>query len=145
MQTTRRRPPTGLDARPIKNAVPTLRLVYAPGSEPALFSLAPGTTRIGRAGEIAIDDTSASRVHAEVEWLSGETRARIIDSNSANGTHVNGVRVAGETLEDGDVIRIGDSFFVFRILIEGPEDANVPELVGVSPAMMPHTSRCCSV
>jgi transcriptional regulator with GAF, ATPase, and Fis domain len=40
------------------------------------------------------------------------------------------------SLSDGDIIRIGDSFFMLRMAAADLDDTWVPELVGVSPAAM---------
>lgn len=63
---------------------------------------------IGRApsNELVIDDPKASRRHAEIRHLGGG-RYRIMDVGSANGTWLNGRRVAvPRELENGDVIVI---------------------------------------
>src|SRR4051812_2864524 len=59
-------------------------------------------------------DAKVSRLHAEVErvddqWVVGDAGL------SRNGTFVGGERVSGRRrLQDGDVIRVGDSSIVFR-------------------------------
>lgn len=64
----------------------------------------------GVAVDFPLDDTRASRRHAEVQ-LDGDVLS-IRDLESTNGTHVNGVRIARAVLAGGDVVRIGDCVFV---------------------------------
>src|SRR5262249_17951319 len=71
---------------------------------------------VGReASDLALDDRQASRRHAIVRAL--EDGLEVTDLGSANGTFVNGKRIA-ETLrlEDGDVVRVGQT----SLLIEVP-------------------------
>ena len=70
--------------------------------------LRAGQTTIGRAddNDIVIVDTKASRYHARID-VDG-ANCRIADIDSANGTFVNGARVAGtRVLLPGDVIGVG--------------------------------------
>ena len=74
--------------------------------------IAPGMTSIGRApsNTIALNDTSASRQHAEILWDETKNRVTIHDLNSTNGTFVNHKRISGVVeLNDGDNIRIGQA------------------------------------
>lgn len=78
--------------------------------------VAPGGALIGRSREcdIVLDDTAASRRHAEV-LPSGEGW-RLVDLESTNGVRVNDRRVSGETLLDpGDRIEIGSTEMVFEL------------------------------
>jgi adenylate cyclase len=62
---------------------------------------------------IIVNDLAVSRDHAEVTWSGSRLKIKDV---SKNGTWVNGVRLAAgstEYLEDGDVIRLGEtSIFV---------------------------------
>jgi len=72
------------------------------------FPLRFGETTIGRSpySTIVVGCSLASRSHARVRV--SESGLEIIDAGSANGTTVNGVRIAGtHALETGDAIRIG--------------------------------------
>ena len=123
---------------------PTLRLVYSGESgivSAAPIVLAPGLTGIGRdpaaSATKAIQlpsDHRASRSHARVHR---EGRAvRIVDEQSKNGTFVNGRRIDQAPLEDGDVLRVGDSFFIHRLETApagDTHDTSLSSLVGVSP------------
>ena len=65
--------------------------------------------RIGRArdNDVALDDTKASRYHAEL-IPRGEV-AEIRDCGSANGTRVNGQPVDRQEVRAGDLVEIGDT------------------------------------
>jgi hypothetical protein len=59
-------------------------------------------------------DDRVSRVHAELEQL-GQNWAITDDGLSRNGTFVNGERLSGRRLlDDGDVVRVGDTEIGFR-------------------------------
>ncbi len=119
---------------------PRLHLVYS-GEDlvlpPAVFGPLRGATPVGRevARGIAVPrDRKASRHHATLH--AGPTGAlRVVDEKSRNGTVVNGERVAEAVLADGDVLAIGDSFFVVRDETGDADDADIPALVGPGPAM----------
>ena len=65
---------------------------------------------------MTLDDTGASRRHAEVQW--DGTRARVRDLGSTNGTQLNGAPVKEAVLEPDSVITIGRSRIVFRVLAQ---------------------------
>ena len=71
------------------------------------IALREGATRIGRSPtcDICLEDASVSRRHAIV--LREEESVRILDDRSLNGVWVNGERVTGRLLQDGDVVMIG--------------------------------------
>lgn len=78
--------------------------------------------RIGRGegNELRIDDELASREHAVIDYrsdakdpASGDWILR--DQNSTNGTFVNDRRITVHALMDGDVMRIGKTFFKFFV------------------------------
>lgn len=62
------------------------------------------------------DDTNVSRDHAVIRVRNGS--AEIQDKESRNGTWVNGERILVGELRDGDALRIGDSEFVIRRIVE---------------------------
>jgi predicted component of type VI protein secretion system len=71
--------------------------------------------RIGRSAdnEVQIDNLGLSRYHASIEHLDGLFLLK--DFGSANGTFVNGERVAGRRgLNDGDRIGVGKFTLVFH-------------------------------
>jgi pSer/pThr/pTyr-binding forkhead associated (FHA) protein len=89
---------------------------YVAIEEGELMRLVPlhgPVTHIGRGftADLRLEDQSISRRHAVVvERADG---ARILDDRSANGTFVNGRRVAEATLRDRDVIRLGRVVLVY--------------------------------
>jgi DNA-binding NtrC family response regulator len=101
--------------------------------------LRPGRLTMGRAVEadhgLLVDDPRASRVHATLHVASRSFKVRIADEDSRHGTWVNAERVDEAWLEDGDVIRIGDSFFFLRYEPSDVPDATVPSLLGVAPVI----------
>jgi DNA-binding NtrC family response regulator len=122
----------------------TLRLVFSPflGLRAALrepVSLSVGL-RIGRSVEgknaLSLPDPSLSRVHAEVVEQAGRLAIRDL---SSHGSVLNGKPIDGTAaLDNGDVLRLGDSCFVVRtkpLAVEAPADAVLNNIVGVSPAM----------
>ena len=70
-------------------------------------------TTIGRGNEndIVLLDGSISRQHARV--YTEEKSILLEDLNSANGIQINGKRVVFRTLQDGDVIQIGNAKMTF--------------------------------
>jgi diguanylate cyclase (GGDEF)-like protein len=79
---------------------------------------------LGRAleADIRINDARASRLHARIttehKQDSGETRYRLNDLDSTNGTILNGKRVDSAYLQDGDKFEIGDQLIRFEMLDE---------------------------
>jgi FOG: FHA domain len=74
---------------------------------------------IGRASECDLClafDGSVSRQHARLEW-DGHTWV-IIDTNSTNGTFVNGERITERRLTPGDQIEVGTVKLVYDLLPE---------------------------
>ncbi len=64
---------------------------------------------IGRhpTNHVVIDIPTVSAEHALIEYVSGIYR--LTDRGSRNGTYVNGQRITEHHLQDGDIIRIGDT------------------------------------
>lgn len=62
---------------------------------------------------IRVDDSEMSRRHAEVMCQSG--RFHIRDLGSANGTFVNGRKLAETVLQHGDTIRLGHTRLTFQL------------------------------
>ena len=111
-----------------------LRLVYSQGEEPKglsyRWSLKSTKTIIGRdpgKGGIALNDTKASRLHAEVVYIHKEDTFKVIDRESRNGTFVNGQKIDARALTNNDVVRIGNSMFVYS-------DAMIPEGLAMAEA-----------
>ena len=65
--------------------------------------------------QIALEDQSASRRHAQIKCSAGSFQ--IVDLGSSNGTYVNAERLAPRApheLEDNDVVKIGKTLALFR-------------------------------
>ncbi len=70
-------------------------------------------TRIGRslAADVRFDDPTVSRRHALI--VRQADGVRLLDDRSLNGVFVNGARVDGKALQDGDEIIVGRYRLVF--------------------------------
>ena len=79
---------------------------------------------LGRAldADIRISDARASRLHARIttehDDASGETKYRLNDLGSTNGTILNGNRIESAYLEDGDKFEVGEQLIRFELLDE---------------------------
>src|SRR5512142_2857985 len=89
----------------------------------ALTALEADRNLLGRdaACEVVVDDKSVSRRHALIERR-GEGWA-LTDQGSANGTYLDGRRVAEAVLQDGQQLRLGS--VTFRVEIESEAPATV--------------------
>jgi hypothetical protein len=78
------------------------------------YTLTGPVTSIGRSSgcDVALDDASASRRHAELRRRGGNTV--LYDLDSTNGTLVNGRKVHEAPLRAGDRITIGTTTIVFE-------------------------------
>jgi pSer/pThr/pTyr-binding forkhead associated (FHA) protein len=95
------------------------------------YTLAKGELTIGRnpGNDILIENAGVSRRHAVVKWTGD--RATVEDLGSANGTFVNGRKVAIHELRHGDEITIVKHRLIFRLPREGEASkVEAPELVG---------------
>ena len=130
-------------------AVTALSIAWTPNTERIGERLVPGggTARIGRATETfglppsherrrPLDDPQMSRAHADVARTGASVQ--ISDAGSTNGTYINGRAIGGApvTLQDGDVISMGDTVLLYhKCLLVPPPDAEVTGMLGVSAAM----------
>ena len=75
-------------------------------------------TVIGRGHEadVVIDDSGASRTHVEILW--DGAKAQITDLGSTNGTRLDGQRITTSLLAPDNVIEIGRTRILFRVLPE---------------------------
>jgi hypothetical protein len=82
-------------------------LCYEEGGETRLVPLAREWTRIGRslAADVRFDDPTVSRRHALL--VRQPDGVRVLDDRSLNGVFVNGERIEGKLLQDGDEIVVG--------------------------------------
>ncbi len=94
-----------------------LTIVHAPKPLPddaQVLLEAPSELLIGRSvhGAWSLGDSRLSRVHCRVHWDDAQQAFWISDAESANGTYVNGSKVASSLLNHGDVIRCGDTLLL---------------------------------
>jgi len=82
-------------------------LCYEDGGEMRTVALSREWTRIGRslAADVRFDDPTVSRRHALI--VRQPDGVRVLDDRSLNGVFVNGSRIEGKVLKDGDEIIIG--------------------------------------
>jgi pSer/pThr/pTyr-binding forkhead associated (FHA) protein len=74
----------------------------------AVFGLTAGReAAVGRSAvaDLRLDEASVSRKHARI--VPEVAGWRILDLDSTNGTHVNGLRIRSTMLREGDSVRIG--------------------------------------
>ena len=100
--------------RPVQQSGATLQAISGP-QESRIWSLPANDVKIGRDASsfIVTTDGKASREHAKLMYNQGDWH--LIDLGSANGTYLNNKTVTGQqALASGDVIKIGDSSFIFN-------------------------------
>ncbi len=107
-----------LNAARIKGAViaaPVAELAIAGAGDDRRFLLERDIATIGRAldNDLVLEGPLVSRHHAEIRQQYG--RYYLADLQSTNGTYLNGKRVVGSFLADGDRIRIGDVELRFHL------------------------------
>jgi pSer/pThr/pTyr-binding forkhead associated (FHA) protein/DNA-directed RNA polymerase subunit RPC12/RpoP len=80
---------------------------YEEGGEMRTIALTREWTRIGRslAADVRFDDPTVSRRHALI--VRQPDGVRVLDDRSLNGVFVNGARIEGKVLKDGDEIIVG--------------------------------------
>jgi pSer/pThr/pTyr-binding forkhead associated (FHA) protein/predicted RNA-binding Zn-ribbon protein involved in translation (DUF1610 family) len=88
-------------------AEPGEYLAYEEGERIHIVPLKREWTRIGRslAADVRFDDPTVSRRHALI--VRQADGVRLLDDRSLNGVFVNGARVDGRALQDGDEIVLG--------------------------------------
>jgi len=93
--------------------VPRLEFIAGPLAGQTL-NLAGEVTTLGSvAGStIVLSDPAVSRKHAAIRWNGSEYE--LADLGSTNGVYVNGHRIPKKALTSGDVLRVGNTEFVFR-------------------------------
>jgi adenylate cyclase len=91
-----------------------------------VLALTAGGARIGRdsSNDICLADLALSRAHCAIGTTGGTWR--ICDSQSSNGTFVNGVQVTDSQLNDHDRITLGGSVFLFVL---NAHPATIPPLL----------------
>jgi predicted RNA-binding Zn-ribbon protein involved in translation (DUF1610 family) len=101
------------------------------GEDSISYALQREWTRIGRslAADIRFDDPTVSRRHALI--VRQPDGLRVLDDRSLNGVFVNGARVDGKTLKDGDEIVVGRYRLLF---VNVPAEQSVDAADGAGPA-----------
>ena len=122
-------------------ATPTLRVVFSGSAGPmrADHALKRGQIDVGRAvmgpGDLRLDqDSRTSRQHCTFLRDERSRRVRVVN-RSQNGTWVNDAKVEEATLQDGDVVRVGDTFIVFRMLPDVARDGPSEKMLGRAPSI----------
>jgi hypothetical protein len=105
-------------------------LCYEDGGKLHTVALTREWTRVGRslAADVRFDDPTVSRRHALI--VRQPDGVRLLDDRSLNGVFVNGARVDGRVLHDGDEIIVGRyrlSFVsVTPVELDTDEHASIP-------------------
>jgi DNA-directed RNA polymerase subunit RPC12/RpoP len=96
---------------------------YEEGSEFRTVPLTREWTRIGRslAADVRFDDPTVSRRHALI--VRQADGVHVLDDRSLNGVFVNGARVEGKVLNDGDEIIVGRHRLSFLSVEPKPDTA----------------------
>ncbi len=99
-------------------------LCYEENGEQRTVPLTREWTRIGRslAADLRFDDPTVSRRHALI--VRHPDGVRLLDDRSLNGVFVNGARVDGKALQDGDEIIVGRYRLAF---VSVPADLDAPD------------------
>jgi DNA-directed RNA polymerase subunit RPC12/RpoP len=104
-------------------------LCYEESGEVHTVALTREWTRIGRSlvADVRFDDPTVSRRHALI--VRQADGVRLLDDRSLNGVFVNGARVEGRTLKDGDEIIVGRYRLAF-MSVASEADAAVQDGAG---------------
>ena len=111
--------------------VPGKYLAYEDSGRRVIAPVSREWTRIGRSlsADVRFDDATVSRRHALV--VSQAEGVRVLDDRSLNGIYVNGERVDGAALADGDEIAIGrHTIHFFDSATVGSGTPTAPAAVG---------------
>ncbi len=103
--------------------------VQGPDGEPTISDLKSGVNTVGRLpdSDIFIDDSAASRQHAEFVYDSEKDTLSIRDLNSSNGTYLNLKRIQDQVeIQPNDVVRIGRCTISFTFYNTGPVSTSEP-------------------
>jgi pSer/pThr/pTyr-binding forkhead associated (FHA) protein/tetratricopeptide (TPR) repeat protein len=117
------------------------------GGDVGFFEITHPETSIGRSQKcnLILEDKRSSRKHSVI--LRKGNQFLLQDQGSANGTLLNGERVAEQELHSGDVIKIGDTEFTFKMVqgdyeqkkaefFQVPQEPVMAESYSESPAQM---------
>jgi Nif-specific regulatory protein len=101
-------------------------VVIAGTSQGSFFELEGDEVYIGREANnsVRLIDSSVSRRHCVLRCEGG--RYKVVDLDSFNGTYLNGAPVAGQFIEHGDHLAIGDILLIF--VMDGAEEGAPPPI-----------------
>jgi pSer/pThr/pTyr-binding forkhead associated (FHA) protein len=119
--------------------MPKLQIFLPDGSE-VTHDLTEDKITVGRLPDntIQIDDISVSSHHAELTMSGGDYHLK--DTNSTNGTQVNGKKISEAALYAGDKVRFGKVDTVYQSEIQVPvEKRELPE-AAVAPVSVASSS-----
>jgi transcriptional regulator with GAF, ATPase, and Fis domain len=125
-------------ARPVSGRA-ELFVAHSPDAQVAdqAFALpaAGETLVVGRsvAPGLTIEDKRLSRLHFRVVWDAVQNGYRLGDAGSANGCFVDGESTRTHLLQDGDVIRAGDTVFVYREVVDEQSTEELSRKIAPSP------------
>jgi two-component system, cell cycle response regulator len=90
------------------------------------------TCRVGRArdSDLLLPDAGVSRYHARFTWQS--QGYMLEDLQSANGTYVNGERIAEHVLSDGDILQFGPAAVYRYEMTDADQEAMLQQLYDAS-------------
>lgn len=115
-----------------------MRLLYQPNDETKQWwSLTRKKISLGRdpTCDVVIQDTKASRIHAEIVYQDGQYF--LIDKNSTNGTFVNGTRIQRHIINPGDALILGSSRFTVTEAMDTSSlewlDSDLPQITAQLP------------
>jgi len=85
-----------------------------------IFQLRQGSLVLGRSGsaDVRLDDPAISAEQARIRW-EDEAALTLIDLGSENGTKVNGRRTQQHVLRHNDLIEVGETRLVFKLVQRG--------------------------
>jgi len=127
-----RRPasPSAAPAAPPPQPLALLEVMRGPSAR-KVFRIERAACAIGRSeqNDVRLTDNSVSALHATLVLKRGTWY--VVDLQSANGTYVDGYRVAGErALPDGGTLRVGDVSLRFRVLAASADKSNATQPPG---------------
>lgn len=101
----------------LSRPTPTLTIVKGPSAGLTFELESAKPTTLGRdiGCSIFLNNMTVSRVHAHIAYEAASGAWRLTDSDSLNGTWVNGEIVNDVILRDGDVIQVGTFVLALHI------------------------------
>lgn len=104
---------TKTKAKPKPQSVGTLTILKD-GAPFGTIALHKSSTTLGRSGcEVNLDDSEVSSQHCQIQQIADGYH--VFDLNSTNGTYLNGQKVLKAKLAINDLLRVGNTNFVFSV------------------------------